>query len=101
MKSSSVTPQMRSLSDEEINQVNGGVATIAAGAFIGGLIQRTGNAMRGGSFVGGFASGAASGALIGSGVGIFARSAVAGVSLIGAGSALGVSSNTPLRLQAN
>ncbi|WP_299948616.1 hypothetical protein [uncultured Microbulbifer sp.] len=81
---------MQELITNELEQVNGGILTVAGGAVIGGLVTGTSSAMNGEGFWGGFASGAVSGALIGSGVGIFATSAVAGTTLIGAGSALGI-----------
>jgi hypothetical protein len=85
-------PGIRPLTEEEIEEVNGGILQILAAAIIGGAISGAGSAMNGKSFWGGFTSGATSGALVGSGIGIFGVSAVAGTTLIGTGAALGVAS---------
>lgn len=66
--------------------------TVAAGALIGGLVNGSVSVINGNGFGSAFVSGAVSGALIGSGVGIFAKSAVAGTSLIGLGANLGITS---------
>lgn len=84
---------VRVLTESEVEQVNGGFITVVAGALIGGAINGVASSLNGGSFAKGFSGGFVSGALVGSGVGIFATSAVAGTTLIGAGSALGVTAN--------
>ncbi|WKD50536.1 hypothetical protein [Microbulbifer spongiae] len=55
---------MQELITNELEQVNGGILTVAGGAVIGGLVTGTSSAMNGEGFWGGFASGAVSGALI-------------------------------------
>lgn len=82
---------MRELTLQEVDAVGAGLWQVAATSLIGGVLSGINSSVNGDGFWGGFWNGAVSGALIGSGVGLFATSAVAGTTMIGAGSALSAS----------